>query len=128
MDPRGQVQDLQTLRKLGENIEPCLSPEVCFDLVRDLNAAKGKGGIYNSLSYFRNNIFSFCYQGAALFAKRRKRSENWVIDEHNVKSISPSLSEPANINHGGSNITIHPQGTGRAENIQKMNEIQVCIS
>lgn len=43
MDPRGQVQDLQTLRKLGENIEPCLSPEVCFDLVRDLNATKGKG-------------------------------------------------------------------------------------
>lgn len=46
MDPRGQVQDLQTLRKLGENIEPCLSPEVCFDLVRDLNATKGKGCLY----------------------------------------------------------------------------------
>lgn len=73
-------------------------------------------------------MFLFYNQGAALFAKRRKRSENWVIDEHNVKSISPSLSEPANINHGGSNITIHPQGTGRAENIQKMNEIQVRIS
>lgn len=43
MDPRGQVKDLQTLRKLGENTEPCLSPEVCFDLVRDLNATKGKG-------------------------------------------------------------------------------------
>lgn len=46
MDPRGQVQDLQTLRKLGENIEPCLSPEVCFDLVKDLNATKGKGESY----------------------------------------------------------------------------------
>lgn len=47
MDPRGQVQDLQTLRKLGENIEPsCLSPEVCFDLVRDLNATKGKGDFF----------------------------------------------------------------------------------
>lgn len=57
MDPRGQVQDLQTLRKLGENIEPCLSPEVCFDLVRDLNAAKGKGDIFNSLSNILNKTF-----------------------------------------------------------------------
>lgn len=104
MDPRGQIQDLQTLRKLGENIEPCLSPEVCFDLVRDLNATKGKG--------------------AALFAKRRKRSENWIVDEHNVKSISPSLSEPANIKHGSNNLANNQQGTLRAENIQKMNEIQ----
>ncbi|XP_027840816.2 uncharacterized protein LOC114122374 isoform X2 [Aphis gossypii] len=104
MDPRGQIQDLQTLRKLGENIEPCLSPEVCFDLVRDLNATKGKG--------------------AALFAKRRKRSENWIVDEHNVKSISPSLSEPANIKHGSNNNTNNQQGILRAENIQKMNEIQ----
>lgn len=52
MDPRGQVQDLQTLRKLGENIEPCLSPEVCFDLVRDLNATKGKGCIYFNFGVF----------------------------------------------------------------------------
>lgn len=43
MDPRGQVQDLNSLQKQGYNIEPCLSPEVCFDLVRDLNAPKGKG-------------------------------------------------------------------------------------
>lgn len=104
MDPRGQIQDLQTLRKLGENVEPCLSPEVCFDLVRDLNATKGKG--------------------AALFAKRRKRSENWIVDEHNVKSISPSLSEPSIIKHGSNNIPNNQQGTMRAENIQKMNEIQ----
>jgi len=43
-----------------------------------------------------------------------------------VKSISPSLSEPANIKHAGNNIPNHQQGTMRAENIQKMNEIQVC--
>ncbi|VVC36833.1 Hypothetical protein CINCED_3A020314 [Cinara cedri] len=104
MDPRGQVQDLQTLRKLGENIEPCLSPEVCFDLVRDLNATKGKG--------------------AALFAKRRKRSENWIVDEHNVKSISPSLSESAVVKQNVNPTNNHQQGTVRAENIQKMNEIQ----
>jgi hypothetical protein len=44
MDPRGQVQDLNSLRRQGYNIEPgSLSPEVAFDLVRDLNAPKGKG-------------------------------------------------------------------------------------
>lgn len=44
MDPRGQVQDLNSLRRQGYNIETgCLSPEVAFDLVRDLNAPKGKG-------------------------------------------------------------------------------------
>uniref|UniRef100_A0A2S2QPI9 Synaptopodin-2 n=1 Tax=Sipha flava TaxID=143950 RepID=A0A2S2QPI9_9HEMI len=104
MDPRGQVQDLQTLRKLGENVELCLSPEVCFDLVRDLNATKGKG--------------------AALFAKRRKRSENWIVDENNVKSISPSLSEPTITKQSSHKVQNYKQGTQRAENIQKMNEIQ----
>ncbi|XP_050425333.1 neuroendocrine convertase 1-like isoform X2 [Adelges cooleyi] len=103
MDPRGQVQDIQTLRKLGENIEPCLSPEVCFDLVRDLNATKGKG--------------------AALFAKRRKRSENWVVDETNVKSASPCLSESANIK-SNNQICNNQNGTIRQDNIKKMNEIQ----
>lgn len=44
MDPRGQVQDLNSLRRQGYNIEPgSLSPEVAFDLVRDLNSPKGKG-------------------------------------------------------------------------------------
>lgn len=44
MDPRGQVQDLNSLRRQGFNIEPgSLSPEVAFDLVRDLNSPKGKG-------------------------------------------------------------------------------------
>lgn len=62
--------------------------------------------------------------GAALFAKRRKKSENWVVDERNVKSISPSLSEPTITKHGSNN---YQQGTVRAENIQKMNEIQVRL-
>lgn len=43
MDPRGQIQDLTSLRRQGYNIEPALSPEVCFDLVRDLNTPRGKG-------------------------------------------------------------------------------------
>jgi hypothetical protein len=44
MDPRGQIQDLNSLRRQGYNIETgSMSPEVAFDLVRDLNAPKGKG-------------------------------------------------------------------------------------
>jgi hypothetical protein len=44
MDPRGQVQDLNSLRRQGYNIETgSMSPEVAFDLVRDLNSPKGKG-------------------------------------------------------------------------------------
>lgn len=44
MDPRGQVQDISSLRQQGFNIETgSVSPDICFDLVRDLNATKGKG-------------------------------------------------------------------------------------
>jgi len=127
MDPRGQIQDLNSLQKQGYNIEPCLSPEACFDIVRDLNAPKGKG--------------------AELFAKRRKKSEKWVVDENNVKTSS-YFSESNSFNYTGTNQqgtsykayqppTIQPttpstkvpppsylkNGTQRVENVQKMNEI-----
>lgn len=42
-DPRGQVQDIRSLKKQGFETDHCLSPEICFDLVRDLNGPKGKG-------------------------------------------------------------------------------------
>ncbi|KAG1675696.1 hypothetical protein GQR58_014563 [Nymphon striatum] len=41
-----------------------LSPDFCANLVQDLNNFKGKG--------------------AKIFAKRRKKSENWIVDESNV--------------------------------------------
>lgn len=44
MDPRGQVQDLSSLRRQGYNIESAaLSPDVCLQIVHDLNSPKGKG-------------------------------------------------------------------------------------
>lgn len=43
MNPRGKVQDINSLRKQGLCIEPALSPEVCKEIVRDLNSPKGKG-------------------------------------------------------------------------------------
>lgn len=43
MNPHGHVQDLNSLRKQGYNIEPALSPDVCLEIVKDLNSPKGKG-------------------------------------------------------------------------------------
>ena len=44
MNPQGKVQDLKSLTKQGIvlNSSP-LSPEMCFDLVKDLTTTKGKG-------------------------------------------------------------------------------------
>ncbi|KAL3285201.1 hypothetical protein HHI36_019316 [Cryptolaemus montrouzieri] len=61
MNPHGQVQDINSLRKQGYTIESALSPDVCLEIVKDLNSPRGKG--------------------AELFAKRRKRSEKWVVGE-----------------------------------------------
>lgn len=45
MDPRGQVQDLATLRNQGVTLDSSgmLSPDRCAELVSALNAPKGKG-------------------------------------------------------------------------------------
>lgn len=43
MDPRGQVQDLQSIRQCGLYEPNSMSPEVCLELVNALNAPQGKG-------------------------------------------------------------------------------------
>ncbi|KAF7275513.1 hypothetical protein GWI33_011643, partial [Rhynchophorus ferrugineus] len=77
MNPGGQLHDINSLRKQGYTIETALSPEVCLEIVKGLNSPKGKG--------------------AELFAKRRKRSEKWVVAETNgtrppstIPDIAPS--------------------------------------
>lgn len=67
LDPR-HLQDANTLRQSGIAIveHSAISPEVCLDLVRDLNSPCGKG--------------------AAMFAKRKKKSEEWVVDVDRVKA------------------------------------------
>lgn len=63
MNPSGKVLDIQGIQALGEevNIQTIPQhPERLFDIVRDLNTQKGRG--------------------AEIFAKRRKRSEKWVVD------------------------------------------------
>ncbi|XP_015589402.1 uncharacterized protein LOC107265005 [Cephus cinctus] len=71
MNPNGKVLDIHGIQALGEevNIETMPShPEKLFDIVRDLNNQKGRG--------------------AEIFAKRRKRSEKWVVDQE--KSQTPT--------------------------------------
>ncbi|CAL7944166.1 unnamed protein product [Xylocopa violacea] len=63
MNPHGKVLDIHGIQALGEevNIEPMpKNPEKLFDIVRDLNNQRGRG--------------------AEIFAKRRKRSEKWIVD------------------------------------------------
>ncbi|KAJ8675631.1 hypothetical protein QAD02_011417 [Eretmocerus hayati] len=69
MNPSGKVLDIHGIQALGEevNIQP-EPPEKLFDIVRDLNNHKGRG--------------------AEIFAKRRKRSEKWVVDTSEPSSPS----------------------------------------
>ncbi|XP_046393772.1 uncharacterized protein LOC124161490 isoform X2 [Ischnura elegans] len=119
MNPRGQVQDLASLRRQGIPVDTApMSPEVVFDLVKDLNSPRGRG--------------------AELFAKRRKRSENWVVDETTVKTSSQSIAMESQSSSMSSMMTVKQQTPKpsaplpppsyldhkRVEHIQKMNEIQ----
>ncbi|XP_056629938.1 uncharacterized protein LOC130440687 isoform X1 [Diorhabda sublineata] len=74
MNPHGQVHDINSLRKQGYNVDTALlSPEIAQEIVKGLNSPKGKG--------------------AELFAKRRKRSEKWVVGETNGTRQTPSATE-----------------------------------
>lgn len=43
MNPHGQIQDINSLRKQGYSVESALSPEVCLEIVKGLNSPRGKG-------------------------------------------------------------------------------------
>ncbi|XP_035218460.1 uncharacterized protein LOC118191730, partial [Stegodyphus dumicola] len=79
LDPRHLV-DMKRLLKEGVDIveHNAVSPEICHDIVKDLNSPKGKGG--------------------QLFAKRKKKSEEWVVDEEKVRTLLhtryPGYSSP----------------------------------
>ncbi|XP_014487581.1 PREDICTED: uncharacterized protein LOC106751244 [Dinoponera quadriceps] len=71
MNPCGKVLDIHGIQALGEevNIAPVpKNPEKLFDIVRDLNNQRGRG--------------------AEIFAKRRKRSEKWVVDQEQQQTPS----------------------------------------
>lgn len=65
MNPNGKVLDMNGIQALGEEPNIGQSPinaGKVFDIVRDLNCQKGRG--------------------AEIFAKRRKRSEKWVVENN----------------------------------------------
>lgn len=78
------------------------------------------------------NYLQSYFTGAELFAKRRKKSENWIIDENNVKSVE-SFQATNTITMSQNTLSKLPppsylkDSTHRVENVQKMNEIQVSI-
>ncbi|KAK0077651.1 hypothetical protein PV326_009903, partial [Microctonus aethiopoides] len=88
MNPNGKVLDIHGIQALGEEPNIGTSPinaEKLFDIVRDLNNQKGRG--------------------AEIFAKRRKRSEKWVVDKEISSTPSTPIypkvpSYPSNMDYG----------------------------
>ncbi|XP_063974738.1 uncharacterized protein LOC135161253 isoform X2 [Diachasmimorpha longicaudata] len=75
MNPNGKVLDIHCIQALGEESNIGTSPinaDKLFDIVRDLNNHKGRG--------------------AEIFAKRRKRSEKWVVDKD--QPSTPTQNQP----------------------------------
>ncbi|KAL6264596.1 hypothetical protein P5V15_004698 [Pogonomyrmex californicus] len=121
MNPCGKVLDIHGIRALGEevNIAPVpKNPEKLFDIVRDLNNQKGRG--------------------AEIFAKRRKRSEKWVVDQEQsqtpntpVTPKTPTYPEKLfqEVN-GNAKFMTPPSLTPRTPNIDKpfYNPFTVDIS
>ncbi|XP_055714533.1 neurofilament medium polypeptide-like isoform X2 [Phlebotomus papatasi] len=101
MNPRGQVQDLETLRKQGILIDPTpQSPDRCAEVVNALQATGGKG--------------------AELFAKRRKKSEKWVVDETSRASQPTTpMTNMAPVTPAFTDL-----GVQRAQQTIKLNQIQ----
>lgn len=58
-----------------KNTHTEVSPEKCFNLAAALHASKGRGG--------------------QIFAKRRAKSESWVVDDTNVKAPPPPVFAPS---------------------------------
>lgn len=106
MDPRGQVQNIDTLQRQYE-MQP-MSPDLCAEVVNALNEAGGKG--------------------AELFAKRRKKSEKWVVDETNVNNNVNSLQQKS-VTPTAHVANVPPAftefGQARAQQNIKLNQIQV---
>ena len=107
MDPRGQVQNIETLQRQYE--VPPMSPDLAAEVVNALNEAGGKG--------------------AELFAKRRKKSEKWVVDESNFNNNVNSLQQQAHVTPTAHVANVPPAfteyGQARTQQNIKLNQIQV---
>jgi len=64
--------------------------------------------------------------GAELFAKRRKKSEKWVVDETTVKTTTTSTTSGSSPGSMPMPVPSYlSDGAAKAQSITKMNEIQV---
>ncbi|XP_076544718.1 uncharacterized protein LOC117607685 [Osmia lignaria lignaria] len=102
MNPHGKVLDIHGIQALGEevNIEPMpKNPEKLFDIVRDLNNQKGRGN---------QNLISMNYSSAEIFAKRRKRSEKWVVDKDQPQT--PTTPGTPKLNYSGKPFVVNVPG------------------
>ncbi|XP_057365531.1 uncharacterized protein LOC130686425 [Daphnia carinata] len=110
MNPKGQIWDLKSLRNTGMHIEaPPLSPEICSSLVKDLHTPKGKG--------------------AALFAKRKQKSEKWIVDENTVKQkVANAAAMAAAAVATGAVAAPTAMGQARVDQAQKMAAVQDALS
>ncbi|XP_020809848.1 uncharacterized protein LOC110185399 isoform X3 [Drosophila serrata] len=68
MNPKGQVRDYNSLKELINVETGLLSPDNCAELINALQLHQGRG--------------------AELFAKRRKKADNWIVDETNAGTQS----------------------------------------
>ncbi|KAH8252422.1 hypothetical protein KR038_010703, partial [Drosophila bunnanda] len=68
MNPKGQVRDYNSLKELINVETGLLSPDNCAELITALHLHQGRG--------------------AELFAKRRKKADNWIVDETNAGTQS----------------------------------------
>ncbi|XP_070138444.1 putative leucine-rich repeat-containing protein DDB_G0290503 isoform X4 [Drosophila bipectinata] len=66
MNPNGQVRDYDSLKELINIEAGLLSPDNCAELITALQLHQGRG--------------------AELFAKRRKKANNWIVDETNAET------------------------------------------
>lgn len=79
MNPQGHVQDFSSLQK-SETL-PILSPEPIITALR-APKEKGKSKLTGSTD-LGSTLDRLSNIGAELFAKRRKKSDKWIIDESN---------------------------------------------
>lgn len=80
MNPQGHVQDFSSLQK-SETL-PILSPEPIMTALR-APKEKGESQLLIILPLFLKFFLLCNHLGAELFAKRRKKSDKWIIDESN---------------------------------------------
>ncbi|GIY22982.1 uncharacterized protein CDAR_198311 [Caerostris darwini] len=102
-----QIVDMKTLLREGVDIveHNAVSPDICHDIVKDLNSPTGKG--------------------AQLFAKRKKKSCEWIVDEEKVRNL---LQERYHISYPSPEPPTEPLIHPRVKALSDINSQSVAES